>query len=89
MLWTSFQGCDLQSPHGSGTSVVLGLLEPYTGNRAQIHCLQAAHQGTVPEVGSKLQNRSVGRQVREKVMALPGPRELELTLFLTMTGTGL
>lgn len=32
------------------------------------------------EVGSKLQNRSAGKQAREKVMALLGPREPELTL---------
>lgn len=32
---------------------------------------------------------SVGKQIREKVMALPGLRDLELNLFLTMTGSGL
>jgi hypothetical protein len=48
-----------------------------------------AHQETIPELGSKLQKGGVGKQVREKVMAPPGLMELELNLFLTMTGSGL
>lgn len=62
---------------------------PLTGNQSQAHCLQLAHQETIPELGSKLQKGGVGKQVREKVMAPPGLMELELNLFLTMTGSGL
>lgn len=51
--------------------------------------LGTIHQETISELESKLQIRSVGKQIREKVMALPGLRDLELNLFLTVTGSGL